>query len=77
MSARSKFVATASFVEKRRQLVGFSRERVFSLHTRAAGDGDIASQKCTASLPNDLGRIFTPGREAGEAPAFLPTCYQQ
>jgi len=70
-------VATALFVEKYRQLVGFSRERVFLLHTRAAGDGDIASQKCTASLPNDLGRIFTPGREAGEAPAFLPTCYQQ
>ena len=54
-------MATALFAEKYRQLVGFSRERVFLLHTRAAGDGDIASQKCTASLSNDLGRIFYPG----------------
>ena len=70
-------MATALFVEKYRQLVGFSRERVLLLYTRATGDGDIASQKCTASLPNDLGRIFTPGREAGEAPTFLPTSYRQ
>ena len=57
--------------------VGCSREPAFSLDTRAAGDGDVARQKCTASLSTDLGSIFAPGREAGEAPAFLSTCCQR
>ena len=30
-------------------------------HTRAAGDGDIACQKYTASLPNDLGPTLPRG----------------
>ena len=63
---------TAMYLEKYRQLVGYSRERVFLLHTRAAGDGDIARQKCTASLPNDLGPTLPRGVRLAKPLHFCP-----